>query len=101
MRCRASWKARRELAAALRPIYTAVNAEAAREALEDFVTGAWGRALWALVGILLAMSVWEVLPGRLGYWLDLGLIMFGLYLIGCTIGSWARARVVARSMPKA
>ena len=65
------------------------------------VTGAWGRALWALVGILLAMSVWEVLPGRFGYWLDLGLIMFGLYLIGCTIGSLARARVVARSMPKA
>jgi putative transposase len=27
----------------LRPIYTAVNTEAAREALEDFATGAWGR----------------------------------------------------------
>ena len=39
----ASWKDRRELAAALRPIYTAVNAEAAREALEDFATGPWGR----------------------------------------------------------
>ena len=65
------------------------------------VTGAWGRALWALVGILLAMSVWDVVPGRFGYWLDLGLIMFGLYLIGCIIGSWARARVVARGMPKA
>ena len=35
----ASWKDRRELAAALRPIYTAVNAEAAREALEDFAAG--------------------------------------------------------------
>ena len=43
MRCRASWKDRRELAAALRPIYTAVNAEAAREALEDFAAGSWGR----------------------------------------------------------
>ena len=39
----ASWKDRRELAAALRPIYTAVNAEAAREALEDFAAGSWGR----------------------------------------------------------
>jgi Transposase, Mutator family len=35
----AAWKDRRELAAALRPIYTAVNAEAAREALEDFAAG--------------------------------------------------------------
>jgi putative transposase len=39
----ASWKDRRELAAALRPIYTAVNPEAAREALEDFAASAWGR----------------------------------------------------------
>src|SRR5215467_9705548 len=39
----ASWKDRRELAAALRPIYTAVNAEAARGALEDFAAGPWGR----------------------------------------------------------
>ena len=38
----ASWKDRRELAAALRPIYTAVNAEAAREALEDFAAGVMG-----------------------------------------------------------
>ena len=65
------------------------------------VTGAWGRALWALVGILLALSVWEVLPGRLGYWLDLGLIMFGLYLGGCAVGSWLRDWVVSRSAPSA
>ena len=34
---------RRDLAAALRPIYTAVNAEAARDALEDFAVSTWGR----------------------------------------------------------
>jgi putative transposase len=39
----AAWKDRRELAAALRPIYTAVNDETAREALEDFAAGPWGR----------------------------------------------------------
>ena len=39
----ASWQDRRELVAALRPIYTAINAEAAREALEDFADGPWGR----------------------------------------------------------
>ena len=65
------------------------------------VTGAPGRALWALVGVLVSLAVGQIVPGRPGYWLDLGLIMFGFYLIGCTIGSWARARVVARSMPKA
>ena len=32
-----------KLAAALRPDDTAVNAEAAREALEDFAAGSWGR----------------------------------------------------------
>ncbi|MBV9248470.1 MAG: IS256 family transposase [Acetobacteraceae bacterium] len=38
-----SWKDRRGLAAALRPIYTAVNAEVAAQALEAFAAGAWGR----------------------------------------------------------
>ena len=39
----ASWKDRRELVAALKPIYTAVNAEVAREALDAFADGPWGR----------------------------------------------------------
>jgi len=39
----ASWKDRRELAAALRPVYTGVNDAAARQALEDFGAGQWGR----------------------------------------------------------
>ena len=65
------------------------------------VTGAPGRALWALVGVLLALAIGRIVPGRFGYWLDLGLILFGLYLVGCTIGSWLRARVVARSTPPA
>jgi transposase-like protein len=38
----ASWKERKAIAAALRPIYTAATAEAAREALEDFASSAWG-----------------------------------------------------------
>jgi putative transposase len=39
----AAWKDRRALAAALKPIYTAVSAEAAEEALEAFAQGAWGK----------------------------------------------------------
>jgi putative transposase len=39
----AGWKDRKALAAALKPIYTAVNAEAAEEELERFAQGAWGK----------------------------------------------------------
>ena len=38
----ASWKDRKVLAQALRPIYTAINAEPALQALEDFERGSWG-----------------------------------------------------------
>jgi putative transposase len=39
----ASWKDRKPLAAALRPIYAAVSAEAAEAALDAFADGEWGR----------------------------------------------------------
>jgi transposase-like protein len=39
----ASWKDRKPLAAALRPIYAAASAEAAEAALDAFETGEWGR----------------------------------------------------------
>jgi len=39
----ASWKDRKLLAAALRPVYTAASAQAAAEALDDFERGAWGQ----------------------------------------------------------
>jgi transposase-like protein len=39
----ASWKDRKALAAALRPIYAAVSAEAAEAALDAFEQGTWGR----------------------------------------------------------
>jgi putative transposase len=39
----AAWKDRKGLAGALKPIYTAVNAEAAEEALAAFAQGAWGK----------------------------------------------------------
>ena len=39
----ASWRDRKALAAAVKPIYTAVSAEAAEGALEAFESGEWGR----------------------------------------------------------
>ena len=38
-----SWKERKQLATALRPIYTAASAEAAADALEVFASGPWGQ----------------------------------------------------------
>ncbi len=52
------------------------------------------RGLAALVAALLAAALAHVIPGRPGYWLDLGLMIFALYLIGCGIGSWLRNRVL-------
>ena len=39
----ASWKDRKALAAALKPIYTAANAEAAALAMDEFEQGCWGQ----------------------------------------------------------
>jgi hypothetical protein len=50
-------------------------------------------ARWLAV---LVAALARVIPGRPGYWLDLGLIMFALYLAGCTVGSWLRDWVLSR-----
>ncbi len=44
----ASWKDRKAVAAALKPIYQAQSAEAARERLEEFDRGPWGRKFPAI-----------------------------------------------------
>ena len=56
-------------------------------------------AFWLalLVAALVAAALARVVPGRPGYWLDLGLIMFACYLIGCAVGSWSRHRVLSRN----
>jgi len=46
----------------------------------------------AVLGLALARLV----PGRPGYWLDLGLVMTTVYLAGCALGSWLRYWVVSR-----
>jgi hypothetical protein len=55
--------------------------------------------LAALAVVLVAVALAHIVPGRFGYWLDLGLIMFALYLCGCAVGSRLRDRVVSRSTP--
>jgi hypothetical protein len=57
------------------------------------VTARW---LSVLVAALVAVALARLVPGRPGYWLDLGLVMFALYLAGCAVGSWLRDWVVSR-----
>jgi len=46
----ASWKDRKALAAAIKPIYTATSAEAAQAALDAFEAGPWGQKFPTVVG---------------------------------------------------
>jgi hypothetical protein len=62
------------------------------------VTARW---LSVLVAALVAAALTRLVPGRPGYWLDLGLVMFALYLAGCTVGSWLRHWALSRHTPAA
>ena len=57
--------------------------------------------LAVLAAALVAAALARVVPGRPGYWLDLGLIMFALYLVGCAGGSWLRDWALSRNAPAA
>jgi hypothetical protein len=57
------------------------------------------RWLAVLAAALVACAVARVVPGRPGYWLDLGLVMFAVYLFGCALGSWLRDYVLSRNAP--
>ena len=46
----ANWKERKALAAAIKPIYTAVSAEAAQAELDTFEAGPWGQKFPTVVG---------------------------------------------------
>jgi uncharacterized protein (DUF58 family) len=66
--------------------------------------GVVGKLRWVLSVLVVALigaALARIVPGRFGYWLDLGLIMFALYLCGCVVGSWLRDWVVSRSAPSA
>lgn len=56
--------------------------------------------LSVLAVVIVGIAVAKVLPGRFGYWLDLGLALLGFYLVGCAIGSWLRDIVVVRQQAR-
>jgi hypothetical protein len=55
------------------------------------------RWLALLAVALVAVAASRILPGRPGYWLELLLIMFVPYLVGCAVGSWLRDWALSRS----
>ena len=59
------------------------------------------RWLAALAAALVAAALTHAIPGRPGYWLDLGLVMLLVYLVGCAVGSWLRDWVLSRDAPAA
>ncbi len=54
------------------------------------------RKVAVFVAALILASVFHLAPGRAGYWLDLGLVMFAVYVVSCAAGSWLRNLVVSR-----
>ena len=63
-------------------------------------TGLSKRALQIAAAVLvlaIALSATHLVPGRFGYWLDLGLAMLAVYFVGCAVGSWLRERVIWRT----
>jgi hypothetical protein len=52
--------------------------------------------LAAFAVALIVVALTRILPGRPGYWLDLGLLMFAPYLVGCAVGSWLRDWALSR-----
>jgi hypothetical protein len=59
------------------------------------------RWLAVLAAALVALALARVIPGRAGYWLDLGLSMFAVYLAGCAAGSWLRDWALSQHTPAA
>jgi hypothetical protein len=57
------------------------------------------RKVAVLIAGLVLASLFHFFPGRVGYWLDLGLAMLAVYVAGCAVGSWLRDLVVSRPAP--
>ena len=51
----------------------------------------------ALLVLVVGLAFSRVIPGRFGYWIDLGLVMLCAYGFGCAIGSWLREWVIWRT----
>lgn len=89
----ASWKERRELATALKPIYRAVNADVARDCLEDFAAGFWGRRYPAIAPAW--RRQWEQVVPFFAYPLEVRRIIYTTNAIESLTAGYARPSVYA------
>lgn len=64
------------------------------------VSRVWIQRLSVLAVVIVGIAIAKVVPGRFGYWLDLGLALFAFYLVGAAIGSWLRDIVVTRQQAR-
>jgi putative transposase len=78
----ASWKERREVAAALKPIYRAANAEMAREQLEAFAVGPWGARYPAIAPAW--RRQWEQVVPFFAFPLEVRKIIFPHFVRSCS-----------------
>ena len=60
----------------------------------------WIQRLSVLAVVIVGIAIAKIVPGRIGYWLDLGLALLAFYLVGCAIGSWLRDMVVVRQQAR-
>ena len=60
-------------------------------------SGQWLKWLLPLLAAGLVVSLLRLVPGRAGYWLDLGLLMVALYMVGCQCGTWLRLTLLPAS----
>jgi hypothetical protein len=48
-----------------------------------------------LIVIAIVLVAGRVVPGREGYWLDLGVLLLGAYLLACAVGTGLRGLLIA------
>lgn len=65
-----------------------------------WVPRVWILRLSVLAVVIVGVAAAKLVPGRFGYWLDLGLALLGFYLVGCAIGSFLRDIVVTRQQAR-
>lgn len=54
------------------------------------------KRLAVVVFTAVVIALVRLVPGRFGYWLDFGVVMLAVYLVGCGLGSALRSALIAR-----
>lgn len=55
----------------------------------------WLCYIGAALALAVVLAVARIVPGREGYWLDLGLLLLAVYLVACAAGTCLRSLLIA------